>query len=135
MFIGGSIVNGGGALRPPGRVLFRLLHRGHAGAARVMCALAMVTALARWPAPDAPWVISGGATFLIGKLGITALCNVPRNDALEAMPATDQDAPRSGRATYVSGRGGMTCEAPPRLSPPWSSRTQSSTRDLERNRT
>jgi uncharacterized membrane protein len=53
----------------------------------------MVTALARWHAPDAPWVIAGGAIFLIGTLGVTALCNVPRNDALEAMPATDQGAP------------------------------------------
>jgi uncharacterized membrane protein len=30
------------------------------------------------------------ALFLIGTLAVTALCNVPRNDALEAMPA---DAP------------------------------------------
>jgi len=56
------------------------------------CALAMITALARWPAPDAPWVIAGGALFLIGTLGVTALCNVPRNDALEAMPADDPGA-------------------------------------------
>jgi uncharacterized membrane protein len=34
----------------------------------VACALAMVTALARWPAPDSPWVMAGGAIFLIGTL-------------------------------------------------------------------
>src|SRR5687767_2789376 len=55
--------------------------------APVVCALAMITALARWPAPEAPWVVAGGAIFLIGTLAVTALCNVPRNDALEAMPA------------------------------------------------
>jgi uncharacterized membrane protein len=56
--------------------------------APVACALAMITALARWPAPECPWVLAGGATFLIGTLAVTALCNVPRNDALEAVPAT-----------------------------------------------
>ena len=30
---------------------------------------------------------------MIGTLAVTALCNVPGNDALENMPATDQGAP------------------------------------------
>jgi Domain of unknown function (DUF1772) len=47
---------------------------------------------ARWPGPDAPWALAGGAIFLIGTLSVTALCNVPRNDALEAMPADAQGA-------------------------------------------
>jgi uncharacterized membrane protein len=75
-------------------VVFNPWFGGAFSFAPAVCALAMVTALARWPAADAPWVISGGATFLIGTLGVTALCNVPRNDALEAMPATDQGAPK-----------------------------------------
>jgi uncharacterized membrane protein len=37
-------------------------------------------------------VVAGGAIFLIGTLGVTALCNVPRNDALDAMPATTEGA-------------------------------------------
>jgi uncharacterized membrane protein len=39
-----------------------------------------------------PWVVAGGTIFLIGTLGVTALCNVPRNDALEATAATAQGA-------------------------------------------
>jgi uncharacterized membrane protein len=34
--------------------------------APVACALAMLIALARWPAPDVPWVVAGGGLFLIG---------------------------------------------------------------------
>ena len=73
-------------------VVFNPWFGGAFSFAPVACALAMVTALARWPAPDALWVVAGGAIFLIGTLGVTALCNVPRNDALEAMPAADQGA-------------------------------------------
>jgi uncharacterized membrane protein len=73
-------------------VVFNPWFGGAFSLAPVACALAMVTALARWPAPDAPWVVAAGAIFLIGTLGVTALCNVPRNDAPEAMPATDQGA-------------------------------------------
>ena len=109
-------------------VVFNPWFGGAFSFAPVACALAMVTALARWPAPDALWVVAGGAIFLIGTLGVTALCNVPRNDALEAMPAADQAPQSSGRATCVSGRSGITCEAAPRWSPPRSSRSHSSTR-------
>jgi uncharacterized membrane protein len=66
-------------------VVFNPWFGGAFSLAPVACALAMITALARWPAPDAPWVVAGGAIFLIGTLGVTALCNVPRNDALESM--------------------------------------------------
>jgi uncharacterized membrane protein len=74
-------------------VVFNPWFGGAFSLAPAVCAIAMVTAVARWPAPDVPWVISGGAIFLIGTLGVTALCNVPRNDALEAVCATDQGAP------------------------------------------
>jgi uncharacterized membrane protein len=74
-------------------VVFNPWFGGAFSLAPAVCVLAMVTALARWRAPDVPWVIAGGAIFLIGTLGVTALCNVPRNDALEGMPATDQGAP------------------------------------------
>ena len=73
-------------------VVFNPWFGGAFSLAPVACALAMLTALARWPAPDAPWVVAGGALFLIGTLAVTALCNVPRNDALEAMPADAQGA-------------------------------------------
>jgi uncharacterized membrane protein len=73
-------------------VVFNPWFGGAFSLAPVACALAMITALARWPAPEAPWVVAGGAIFLIGTLAVTALCNVPRNDALEVMPATAQGA-------------------------------------------
>ena len=73
-------------------VVFNPWFGGAFSLAPVACALAMLTALARWPAPDVPWVVAGGALFLIGTLAVTALCNVPRNDALEAMPAHAQGA-------------------------------------------
>jgi uncharacterized membrane protein len=60
--------------------------------APVACALAMITALARWPAPETIWIVAGGAIFLIGTMAVTALCNVPRNDALEAMPTNAEGA-------------------------------------------
>jgi uncharacterized membrane protein len=41
---------------------------------------------------DAMWILAGGAIFLVGTLGVTALRNVPRNDELEAMPATGRVA-------------------------------------------
>jgi uncharacterized membrane protein len=73
-------------------VVFNPWFGGAFSLAPVACALAMITALARWPAPEAPWIVAGGAIFLIGTLVVTALCNVPRNDALDAMPATAQGA-------------------------------------------
>jgi uncharacterized membrane protein len=73
-------------------VVFNPWFGGAFSLAPTACALAMITALARWPAPDSPWVVVGGATFLLGTLGVTALCNVPRNDALEAMSPTARGA-------------------------------------------
>jgi uncharacterized membrane protein len=73
-------------------VVFNPWFGGAFSLAPLACALAMITALARWPAPEALWVVAGGAIFLIGTLAVTALCNVPRNDALEAMPANAQGA-------------------------------------------
>ena len=73
-------------------VVFNPWFGGAFSLAPAACALAMLTALARWPAPDVPWVVAGGALFLIGTLAVTALCNVPRNEALEAMPADAQGA-------------------------------------------
>ena len=99
-------------------VVFNPWFGGAFSLAPVACALAMITALARWPAPETPWVVAGGAIFLIGTLAVTALCNVPHNDALDAMPATAQGARSSGRATCANGRSGITCEAAPRWSPP-----------------
>jgi uncharacterized membrane protein len=52
----------------------------------------MITALARWPAPETIWIVAGGAIFLIGTMAVTALCNVPRNDALEATPTNAEGA-------------------------------------------
>lgn len=73
-------------------VVFNPWFGGAFSLAPVACALAMITALARWPAPEALWIVAGGAIFLIGTMAVTALCNVPRNDALEVMPVNDAGA-------------------------------------------
>jgi uncharacterized membrane protein len=73
-------------------VVFNPWFGGAFSLAPVACALAMITALASRFTPDAPWVIAGGAVFLIGTMAVTALCNVPRNDALEATPADAEGA-------------------------------------------
>jgi uncharacterized membrane protein len=73
-------------------VVFNPWFGGAFSLAPTACALAMITALARWPAPESAWVVAGSVTFLLGTLGVTAICNVPRNDALEAMSSTAQGA-------------------------------------------
>lgn len=58
--------------------------------APVTCAFAVITALGR-STPEAPWIIAGGALFLIGNSAVTALCNVPLNDQLEATAGNGQE--------------------------------------------
>jgi uncharacterized membrane protein len=84
--------SGMAAMKTINVVVFNPWFGGAFSLAPVACALAMINALARWPAPESPWVVAGGAFFLIGTLAVTALCNVPRNDALEAMPVDAEGA-------------------------------------------
>jgi uncharacterized membrane protein len=56
-------------------------------------ALCLVLIVARDAA--APWLIGGGALFLLGVVGVTVAANVPINDAVAAL---DPHAPAAARA-------------------------------------
>jgi uncharacterized membrane protein len=53
-------------------------------------------ALAAWP--EAPWVVAGGALYLLGPIGVTVVGNVPRNDALAGL-----DPHAAGAAAHWQG--------------------------------
>jgi uncharacterized membrane protein len=54
------------------------------------CAL---LALFAWDEPAAVWRLIGGLPYLVGTIGATMVCNVPRNDALAAVdPTREQGA-------------------------------------------
>lgn len=50
-----------------------------------------LVALSIWHSsrPDAIWLLIGGLLYALGGFGITAVGNVPMNEALAAMPAED----------------------------------------------
>ncbi len=54
----------------------------------IACVLVMIAALFHWSTPRALAVLMGGAIYVIGTAGVTAMCNVPRNDALAALSST-----------------------------------------------
>jgi uncharacterized membrane protein len=49
------------------------------------CLLLVVTAALRWDDARAPYWLVGGLLYLVGTIGVTMVCNVPRNDALAAV--------------------------------------------------
>jgi uncharacterized membrane protein len=60
-----------------------------------------VWALVDWDAAVGPWLLAGGAVYLIGAIGLTVAYHVPRNDALAAVTPDDSEA--AGRWTrYVA---------------------------------
>jgi uncharacterized membrane protein len=64
------------------------------------CGGLVVRGLTRRDAPEAPWLLAGGAVFLVGVFGVTVLRNVPLNDALAA--ANPHAADAAGRwAAYA----------------------------------
>ena len=56
------------------------------------CALVMVIALARWHSPGSVYLLVGGALYLVGSLLVTAVFNVPKNDALASIAPADPDS-------------------------------------------
>ncbi len=59
----------------------------------VVCLLLAATAVLGWSGPGSGLVLAGAALYLIGTLGVTMACNVPRNDALAAVsPETIEGA-------------------------------------------
>ena len=53
----------------------------------VACAILAVSAFLMWDTPHPAYVRAGSLWYLIGTFLVTALCNVPRNDALAAVDA------------------------------------------------
>lgn len=61
-----------------------------------------VSALRSWGAPGAPWLLLGSALYVFGVIAVTAVFNVPRNNALAGVePASAEAAVLWAR--YVSG--------------------------------
>jgi uncharacterized membrane protein len=58
----------------------------------VMCMLAVVFALSHWGASGSLPLLIGAVMYLLGCLLVTAVCNVPMNNALAATSATNPDA-------------------------------------------
>lgn len=57
----------------------------------VACVLLAVAALRNWEQPGALYLIAGSLLYLIGTLGVTALGNVPLNDALAILRPTSTE--------------------------------------------
>ena len=55
----------------------------------VACVLAVVLSLWRWREPGAVCLLAGSMLYLVGSLLVTALFNVPRNEALASIVPTD----------------------------------------------
>jgi uncharacterized membrane protein len=51
-----------------------------------------VAALLQWSEPGSRLRLAGGLVYVVGCLGITAACNVPRNDALAALVPDSAEA-------------------------------------------
>jgi uncharacterized membrane protein len=66
------------------------------------CVALVVWALVDWDASFGPYLLAGGAVYLVGAIGLTVVYHVPRNNALAALPP--QHAEAGGRwARYVTG--------------------------------
>lgn len=46
----------------------------------------------RWNSPEAAYLLAGGVLYVVGTFAVTAMFNVPMNDALAAMTAASDEA-------------------------------------------
>jgi uncharacterized membrane protein len=67
-----------------------------------LCALLAAAALAGMTGGRAPWLLVGAATYLVGSIGVTMACNVPRNVALAKLDPAAAGAPAAW-SDYVGG--------------------------------
>lgn len=72
------------AVRPAFMVLFL--------GSTVLCAVLTVVTFVRWPDEGAVESLVGGALYLLGSFGLTAVANVPRNDALARLDPGSAEA-------------------------------------------
>lgn len=68
----------------------------------VACAALAGRALLAWHEPFAPYLLAGGALYLVGTIGPTLAYHVPRNDALARIEPHGADA-EDHWARYLSG--------------------------------
>ncbi|MBE9031035.1 DUF1772 domain-containing protein [filamentous cyanobacterium LEGE 11480] len=57
----------------------------------VACVVLAIAALRSWEQPGAFYLLAGGLLYLAGTIGVTALGNVPLNDALAVMPPSSTE--------------------------------------------
>lgn len=60
--------------------------------AGVACALLAGASPWTWSRPGAGLRLAGGLLYLVGTIGVTGACNVPRNDALAKLDASSVEA-------------------------------------------
>lgn len=68
----------------------------------VLCVVLIVAALLTWGETGAIYLLVGGVLYLVGTIGVTMACNVPRNNALAAVAPDSADGANLW-ARYVSG--------------------------------
>lgn len=68
----------------------------------VGCVILVVSALLTWQRPGAACVLVGSALYLLGTFLVTAVFNVPRNNALAALDPASAGSARFW-AEYVAG--------------------------------
>ena len=51
----------------------------------MLCLVLFAWAIAAWDASSSPWLVAGGALFLLGVIAVTIAGNVPINDAVAAL--------------------------------------------------
>lgn len=64
----------------------------------LLCLALAVVGLLEWGEPEALYLLLGGLLYPVGTIGVTMVCNVPRNNALAAV------APESPEGTAVWAR-------------------------------
>jgi uncharacterized membrane protein len=63
--------------------------------AAAACAAVIVVAAIAWDGDTSPWLLAGGALYLVGAIMTTMAYNVPRNEALDGLdPAAPEAADR-----------------------------------------
>jgi len=60
----------------------------------VLCFVLIVAALIAWGESGAMPLLAGSVLYLVGTIGVTMACNVPRNNALAAVAADAADSTR-----------------------------------------
>jgi uncharacterized membrane protein len=67
----------------------------------VACLASIAGALADWDGSYGPYLLAGGAVYLLGTIGVTMVANVPRNNALARLDPASAEA-ESHWARYLA---------------------------------